>query len=292
MPINAGPEYFKAEEAYRNAKKREEKIEALEEMIRKLPKHKGTENVLAQLKRRLAKLKKETSGKAKSSSKSAIRKEGSAQVCVVGVTNSGKSSLLRALTNADVKVGDYEYTTKSPVVGMMDYYGVKIQLVEIPSTFSKSSIGIVNNCDLILILIDGTDDLEEQLNSLRNTVGKRRIGLKKTLTVVNKCDLQSHGKALCISAKTGEGMDELKDEVWSRLGLIRVYTKSPGDPRSKVPITLPIGSTVQDATKEIHKTILKNFKFARIFNKSKHSGKKVGLGYELSDLDVVEIHFQ
>jgi len=112
MPINAGPEYFKAEERYLSAKTREEKIAALEEMIRKLPKHKGTQTLLGQLKKRLAKLKKESSVRAKAKPKFIIRKEGSAQVCIVGLTNSGKSSLINALTNAKANVGDYPYTTK------------------------------------------------------------------------------------------------------------------------------------------------------------------------------------
>lgn len=118
---------------------------------------------------------------------------------------------------------------------------------------------------------------------------KNKIDSKKILITVSKSDLKKHN-ALCISAKKGEGLDKLKDEIWSRLGLIRVYTKSPGKPKAEKPLTLKIGSDVRDATKKVHKTILKDFKFARVFNKTKHSGQKVGLDYELADMDVVEIH--
>jgi small GTP-binding protein len=290
MPINAGVEYFKAEEKYRQAKTREEKIAALEEMISTAPKHKGAENLLAQLKQRLAKLKKESSSRAKSKPKFVIKKEGAAQVCIIGVTKSGKSSLLKALTNVDVEVADYEYTTTQPVVGMMDYKGVGIQLVEIPSTFDSDSLSIVRACNLALVLIDGSKEIEEQLSEVVEVMEKSRMDSKKILIAVNKCDIQSQHGALCISAETGEGLEKLKDEIWKRLDLIRVYTKSPDKKRADKPLTLPIGSTVKDAAKSVHKTILKGFRFARIFNDTKYSGQKVGLEYKLSDLDTVEIH--
>jgi len=290
MPINAGPEYFKAEERYLSAKTREEKIAALEEMIRKLPKHKGTQTLLGQLKKRLAKLKKESSVRAKAKPKFIIRKEGSAQVCIVGLTNSGKSSLINALTNAKANVGDYPYTTKLPEIGMMDYTGVGVQLVEIPSTFTPDVIAIVRTCDLALLLLDGTKDLMEQLKELTEIMDKNGLESKRILIVANKSDEKRHENVLHVSAKAGNGLQRLKEEIWSRLGLIRIYTKSPSGPKSEKPLTLRRGSTVRDATKEVHKTMLKNFKFARVFNKTKYSGRKVGLEYILSDLDIVEIH--
>ena len=289
MPVNAGPKYFKAEEKYLAAKSRDERIAALEEMIRELPKHKGTENVLAQLRRRLANLKKETVTQAKSKPKFVVKKEGAAQVCIIGKARSGKSSLLRALTNADVEVSDHGYTTVLPTVGMMDYEGIGIQLVEIPSTFDTDALALVQTCDLVLILLDGTLSIDSQLEEIIKVMESNRLEQKKLLITVNKADIGSR-KGLCISAKTGEGIDELKNEIWGRLGLMRVYTKSPNKPRIGKPLALPAGSTVRDVTKMVHKTMLKDFKFARIFNSAKHSGQKVGLDYRLSDLDTVEIH--
>lgn len=292
MPINAGPEYFKAEERYLSAKTREEKIAALEEMIRKLPKHKGTQKLLGQLKKRLAKLKKESSVRATAKPKFIIRKEGAAQVCIISVTNSGKSSLINALTNAKVKVADYPYTTKLPQVGMMDYTGIGLQLVEIPSTFTPDVISVVRTCDLVLFLLDGTKDLIEQLKELTEIMNKNGLESKKILIVANKSDEKADERenVLRVSAKTGDGLSELREKIWSRLGLIRIYTKSPGRSKAEKPLTLKPGSTVRDVTKEVHKSMLKDFRFARVFNKTKYSGRKVGLDYILSDLDVVEIH--
>jgi len=294
MPVNAGPEYFAAEKKYSEAKTKEEKIIALEEMIRAAPKHKSSEKLLRDLKKRLAKLKKElkkeTTARAKAKPKYIIRKEGAAQVCIIGLTNSGKSSLLHALTNANVKIADYPFTTKKPKVGMMDYAGVGIQLVEIPSTFTPDAIAIVRTCDLILILLDGTKDLEGQLNELTELLEKNGLESKRVLIAANKSDEKKNENVLHVSAKAGDGLLRLREEIWSRLGLIRIYTKSPGGLKSEKPLTLKSGSTVRDATKEVHKSMLKNFRFARVFNKTKYSRRKIGLDYVLSDLDVVEIH--
>lgn len=290
MPINAGPEYFKAEEKYLSAKTREEKIAALEDMIRKLPKHKGTQVLLGQLKKRLAKLKKESSVKAKARPKFVIRKEGAAQVCILGMTNSGKSSLINAMTNATTEVGDYEYTTKNPQVGMMDYTGVGIQLVEIPSTFAPDVMAIVRTCDLVIFLLDGSKDLKKQLEKLASVMERSGLCNKSLLIVSNKSDEKNNENVLQVSAKAGDGLKDLKREIWSRLDLIRVYTKSTKGERAEKPLTIKKGSTVKDVVKEVHKTMLKNFKFARVFNKTKFSGRKVGLDYVLSDLDTVEIH--
>ena len=99
MPVNAPAEYFKAEERFKSAKTREEKILALEEMVRLMPRHHGSEKALAQLKSRLAKLRKETS-KGGGAHKEGLKKEGEAQICIIGLANSGKSWLLSRLTKA------------------------------------------------------------------------------------------------------------------------------------------------------------------------------------------------
>ncbi len=294
MPVNAGPEYFAAEKKYSDAKTKKEKTVALEEMIRLAPKHKSSEKMLRNLRKRLSKLKKElkkeVATRAKAKPKFIIRKEGAAQVCILGLTNSGKSSLLRALTNAKAEIGDYPFTTKLPAVGMMDYTGVRVQLVEIPSTFTPDVVSIVRTCDLILILLDGTGNLEGQLEELTELLEKSGLESKRLLIVASKSDKKRNETVLHVSATTGDGLLRLKKEIWSRLGLIRVHTKSPDAPKADKPLTLKPGSTVRDVVKEVHKTMLKDFRFARVFNKTKHSGRKVGLDYVLSDLDVVEIH--
>ncbi|MEK6862484.1 MAG: GTPase, partial [Nanoarchaeota archaeon] len=140
MPVNPGQEYQVAERGYTEAKTVKEKIRALENMLKLAPKHKSAEKLLKQIKTNLAKYKrleereKEIKLKAKKSKyQISIKKEGAAQIVIVGLTNTGKSTLLNKLTNAKPLIAPYEFTTKKPEVGTMDYKGIKLQVVEFPA---------------------------------------------------------------------------------------------------------------------------------------------------------------
>jgi len=265
MPLNATVEYFKAEEKFLSAKTRDEKIFALEEMIRECPKHKGAENLLAQLKSKLSKLKSQTETKA-SRKGTAIKKDGDAQVCILGLTNSGKSSLLKKLTNAKPEISDVPFTTNKPEIGTMDYEGVKIQLIEIPSMFRRDHMSIVQNCDGIVIVYRN----EEEKNKIIEIIDKFRI--KKP-----------------ISYAEGEIID-IKKNIWNNLRLIRIYTKVNEKYDDNKPMVMKSGSTIRDAVFKLHKDFLKYFKFARVWGSTKFPGEKVGLKYILSDKDIIEIH--
>ena len=277
MPINAGQEYFAAEKRYSEAKTVDEKIKALELMIKAAPKHKGSENLLADLRKRLAKLKKEAVVSRKKSSKPRfiIRKEGSAQICLIGLPNSGKSSLLNSLTEAHALVAEYPYTTDKPEVGMMLYNDVQLQLIEIPSKFDRESMTLLHSCDMIVIVIDVTKNIEEQKFELVRILRNGNINRKKIIFVENKKQTN---------------LEQVKEKIWKGLDLIRVYTKSPNKPKAIPAVAMEKNSNVEDLTKRVHKDLMKGFKFAKIFNSTKFSGKKVGLEYKLHDNDVVEIH--
>lgn len=293
MPVNAGPEYFAAEKKYSEARTIEQKIDALHEMLRTVPKHKGTENLRADLRKRLSKLRKELVIERKKSHKPSfvIRKEGSARISIIGLTNSGKSTLLNSLTNTDVDVAEYPYTTKKPQVGMMLYNDLQFQLIEIPSTFSPESLNLVQSSDLIIVLLDAEQDADKQKDELMKLLKENRLDDKKMIFVKNKskvCGLDQ--SIVCIDAKSETGLDELKETIWKKLNLIKVYTKSPGNQKDVPALALGRRSTVKDLASEIHKDFIKTFKYARIFNSTKFSGRKVGLDYKLQDNDVVEIH--
>ncbi len=260
MPVNAPAEYFKAEEKFKSAKSKEEKIAALEEMIRLLPRHHGSENAHAQLKSRLAKLRKE--GEKKGARKVGISKEGDAQVCLIGLTNSGKSSLLAGLTNAKPVISEHEYTTTRPEVGMIDYSGIKIQLVEIPSTFDSEYLSIARSAELVVLVVKSA----EERNKIKKIVEDNLI----------------RTKAIFVSPFK-ENVASIKKKIWAALGLIIVYTK-----KAKTPMALPKGSTVKDFALRIHKDFVKNFRFARLWRGSRMI--QAGLRYRLEDNDVVEVH--
>ncbi|MBI4170531.1 MAG: TGS domain-containing protein [Candidatus Aenigmarchaeota archaeon] len=268
MPVNAPMEYYKAEEKFKSAKTREEKIAALEEMIRLLPKHHGSENAHAQLKSRLAKLKKE--GEKKGAKKSGIRKEGDAQICLLGFTNSGKSWLLSKLTSARPNISEHPFTTTKPEIGMMDYKGIKIQIVEIPATFDPSFMSIARTADAVLIVV--RDDNE-------------RIGLEEKLRD-NFIRTQ-----LVIANPLRERPEIIKEKIWSALDMIIVYTKAKGK-KAAIPMALPKGATLIQFAEKVHKDFVKNFRFARI-EREENKRKRIiqaGLNYPLADGDVVEIH--
>ncbi len=265
MPANLTVEFVKAQEKYRNAKSREEKIRALEEMLATLPKHKGTENMRAILKKKLSKLKKQSERKVKRKTFS-IPKEGDAQVCIIGFTQSGKSTLLSKLTNAKPKISSHPYTTTKPEIGTCDYEGVKIQIVEIPSTFKPMYMSVAQSCDGLILLRD-----EEELKKILS-----KFGIKKPFIVVDK----------------NEDVKKIKEKIWKMLNLIRVFCKELRKEPEKKPLVLKKGSTVLDVAKKLHKDFIKYFKFARVWGSSKYPGEKVGLDYELKDKDILEIHIK
>src|SRR3989344_13128 len=245
---------------YAQAKSREEKMAALEEMISLLPRHHGSENAHAQLKSRLAKMKKE--GEKKGATRVGIQKEGDAQVCLLGYTNSGKSQLLAAITDAKPEIAPYEYTTVKPEVGMMDWKGVKVQIIEIPSTFEPAYVSIARTAELIVLVIKNPK--EEKM--LREMLEDKFIRTKALTT-----------------DPRAEAPGSVKERIWKALGRVVIYTK-----QTNTPMSLLKGATVRDAAKIIHKDFIKNFRFARI--QRGRTLKQVGLDYALSDGDVIEIY--
>ncbi len=268
MPVNAPVEYYKAEEKFKSAKTREEKIAALEEMIRLLPKHHGSENAHAQLKSRLAKLKKE--GEKKGAKKAGIRKEGDAQICLLGFTNSGKSWLLSKLTSARPNISEHPFTTTKPEIGMMDYRGIKIQLVEIPATFDPSFMSIARTADAILLVVRDDNERVSLEEKLRDNFIRTQIVVANPLK---------------------ERPEIIKEKIWSALDMIIVYTKAKGK-KAATPMALQKGATLIQFAEKVHKDFVKNFRFARV--ERYENGKKrliqAGLNYQLADGDVVEIH--
>ncbi len=300
MPINASYEYINAEKKYLLAVTLDEKIACLEEMIRTAPKHKGSENLLAELKTRLKKLKEkqEKNKKVGKSSFKAIRKEGF-QVILLGFTNSGKSSLLARLTNAKPSISSNPFTTQETNIGTLEHQGIKAQIIDLPSIGSDSlDIGIINTADLILLVIEKLEDLDKISLYLARASGKK-------LMAINKSDLLSQEElrklqekikskklsALIISSLTGYGIEKLKETIFNSMNIIRVYTKEPHKSPTNIPIILPSESSVKDAAESIYKGFSLKIKETRITGpSSKFPNQKVGLSHQLKDKDIVEFH--
>lgn len=326
MPANLTPEFLAARERFHRAKTLEEKLDALQEMLATIPKHKGTEKMQADIKRRIAKLR-EQMEQARRSGKGGgpsyhVEREGAAQIALVGPPNSGKSSLLAALTNANPVIAPYPLSTFRPVPGMMEYEDVQIQLVDLPPITKEYTegwvYGIIRMADAVALCLDlSNPDWEKEAEEVMELLKARHIVLssgptrqvdwrvveKRTVAVGLKVDLAGESAELfklwaegrfpsiCVSTATKEGLEDLRALFFKASGIVRIYTKKPGQPPDfSKPYTIREGATVLDVVKEIHKDFVKRLKYVRLWGSGRFQGQQVPLDHVVQDKDVVEIH--
>ncbi|MFO7836146.1 MAG: GTPase [Candidatus Thorarchaeota archaeon] len=200
MPTNVSPKFDAQRKVYEQENNLEQKIKELEKLISLLPRHKGAENMRGHYRRKLARLKDELekkreqeklrrSGKAE---EGAVRKEGAGQVCLLGMANSGKSSIINAVTNADFDVADYPFTTPKPTPAMLELEDINIQLVELPGVFEGSyesdmgrkSLAVARNADCIAIIIDLSRDVSTQMEIIKHELDRAGIRLNREPSAV------------------------------------------------------------------------------------------------------------
>jgi ribosome-interacting GTPase 1 len=329
MPANLPPQYLKVEDEYRNATTPEKRLEKLRELFRLLPKHKGTEKLQSDLKQKISELKGEQE-RGKAGTKRAqwshhVSREGAGQVTLIGPPNAGKSTLLAALTNAHPEIASYPYTTRAPQPGIMIWEDVPVQLVDLPAFSPETSepwlAHVIRSADAALLVADlAADNVAEAALDVieglerRHTelVGELSYGVDdesirhvKTLMTAAKLDADGATDRLdvvrdlfsprfpvvAVSAQTGEGLETLRAATYHLLGVLRVYTKVPGKPADRTrPFTLPIGSTIQDLAREIHRDFEHSVRSARIWGVGVFDGQAARRDHELHDGDVVELH--
>ncbi|GMV97731.1 MAG: TGS domain-containing protein [Phycisphaerae bacterium] len=329
MPANLTPDYQRADQRYREATTPAEKLAALEEMLRTLPKHKGTEKMQADLKRKISEARESMAAARKSGGGRDpfhLPRQGAGQVLLIGAPNVGKSALVGAMTAAPVKVADFPFSTHEPVPGMAHYEDVPIQLVDTPPVTREHAAagfwGAVHNADLVAPVVNvGADSLIEDAETVLDLLRERRMRLvsapvlppvepdsplpKRGLLIANGVDLPGAGdnldllrdlaggelKVVGVSAVSGENLDELLKAFFDLLHVVRVYAKPPGKPPDKsAPFLLPVGSTVLDLAGRIHKDVAARFKHARVWGDGVFPGQQVHHDHVLHDKDVIEIH--
>ncbi|MFZ3138124.1 MAG: GTPase [Thermodesulfovibrionales bacterium] len=181
MPANLPPEYFEAEKRFKQASASSEKITALEDLISTIPKHKGTDKLRADLRRKLSQLRKDVISKKKGGRGDlyVVQKEGASQMAIVGFPNSGKSSILACLTNANPVIAEYPLSTLTPLPGMMPFEDIQIQLVDLPPIGNESTdgrvSGILRYTDALLLILDISDDPEIQAELLIEQLQRWKI---------------------------------------------------------------------------------------------------------------------
>lgn len=328
MPANLTPDYLAAEARFRAAESSEDKLAALEEMYATIPKHKGTEKLQADIRRRISKLrdKEKQAKKGKHYDEFHVDKQGAGQIALLGPPNSGKSALLDRLTGAEPEVADYPHTTRRPLPGMMQFEDILIQLVDLPPVSAEYAegevIGLARNSDAVALVVDASDDaLLDHIEEIRAQLAKSRtvlvgegtpeqdyaagIAARPALIVANKVDLagaqgnidvlreyySAEFEILPVSAETGESIEPLRRALFDCLGIIRVYTKVPGKPPDlDKPFTLEKGSTLIDFAATVHKDFVVRLRMAKAWGKDILDGAQIGKDHVLQDGYVVELH--
>jgi ribosome-interacting GTPase 1 len=357
----------------------EDKIHKIEEEIKKTPYNKATSHHIGKLKAKLSQLREESFKRASAGTKGRgfhIKKTGDSTVALVGFPSVGKSTILNQITNADSKIGAYEFTTLEVIPGVMEYRGAQIQIFDIPGIISGASHGkgrgreilsVARNSDLVVLILDifQPQHLELILEELQSigirpnqhspdvTVKRRKLGginLASTvplyhldevtirsilneygihsadvliredvtmdrfidsldssinyiplLLVVNKIDLVDQiyldkiqkrlPDALYIAAGKQINIDQLKEEIFNRLELIRIYLKPQGQKADmEEPLIVRKGSTIEDVARRLHRDFVRNFRHAKVWGDSvKFPGQKVGQDHILQDKDILRI---
>lgn len=325
MTANLTPQYLDAEERYKRASSPEERLSALEEMYALLPKHKGTEKLQAELKKKIsaAKIDIHQQKSPKRHDPSSIPREGAGRLVLAGPTNGGKSSLLQALTNAQPEIGDWTFTTRLPEQGMVPWEDIQFQLIDLPAIsreYMESWVmNVVRSTGLLLLVFDhSSPGVLEEIEETEALLRENKIYLTPpeeemlrgglvlpALLLLNKMDLPggpanagvikeffgSRYEILPVSARDGQGLEQLKLRFFEMLSLVRVYSKLPGKPPDTgKPFVLKKGSTLEDFCGLVHHDFVEQLKFARVWGSETFDGQRVNRDYTLIDRDVIELH--
>ena len=329
MPANLTPDYLEAEQRYREAKTPQEELTALEEMLRTIPKHKGTAKIQADLKRKISqakdvvKIPKKATGAV---DPFAIPRQGAGQVILIGTPNTGKSSIVGSLTKATVKIAEWPFSTPLPVPGMCHHEDVPIQLIDTPPlTVEQAPTGLagaVHAADAIVIVLDASaGSVLEDAEACINFVKARKLiptadpnptmpedpaepKPKRCLILANKYDLPGSSDNIQMlreffdigitikpcSVTTGDGVRDLPKDLFGLLHVMRVYAKPPGKPADmEQPFILKVGHNVLDMAGVVHRDLPEKLKSARVWGTGVHDGQQVQRDHVLHDKDVVEL---
>ncbi|HEX2043449.1 MAG TPA: TGS domain-containing protein [Acidimicrobiales bacterium] len=330
MPANLSPEYKSAEAEFRRCRNPEDRLRWLREMLRTVPKHKGTEHLQADIKTRIKELTEELAGPKKGGARTAlpttVRPEGAAQVALVGPPNTGKSSLHARLTGSHAAIGRYPFTTELPLPGMLPYEDVAFQLVDLPPVCRQHPVGwlagALRSSDACLLVTDLSEPTcVDDVAEVHEVLAERKIVLTgdwpaeesddafalrlSTLLVASKCDLMSEldddlavfeelsgfrYPCVAVSAVSGEGLDRLGPFLFKRLGVVRVYTKPPG---GRPNLSRPFTVRRGQTVGDVARLIHKDLAEGLRFARlwrDHFDGRQVGRDHPVEDGDVIELH--
>ena len=243
-----------------------------------------------------------------------VRREGAAQVALVGAPNAGKSSLLQALSDIQIKTGDYAFTTLRPVPALTRIGGVLVQLVEIPGLIEgahedrgggRALLGVLRNADAI-VYCRSASELPSSLDVVLGEVAAAGIEKRAVLALTKADELsaaeleravgdacgespQAVEAVVPVSVLDDESLDRLRETIWGLTGLIRVWPRRDGRADDE-PFALPTGATVAELADRIHHEVGRSCTGGRVWGTSaRFDGQRVGRSHVLADGDVVEV---
>ena len=238
----------------------------------------------------------------------AVRREGAAQICLVGPPNVGKSSILQALSEIQIKTGDYPFTTLRPIPALTRIGGVLVQLVEIPGLIEganddrgggRALLGVLRSADAIIYCTRADSDPEE----LRPVLAEVTLaGIDRpAFLAATRADEAGEGsvermraafpdlEVVPVSVLDEASLEALRDAAWRLTGLIRIYLRTMGETDPE-PLALDPGSTVETVADWVHHDLAATFTGARVWGPSaRFDGQRVGRDHAVLDGDVVEI---
>ena len=227
----------------------------------------------------------------------AVRREGAAQIAFVGPPTAGKSSLLQALSNIQIKTGDYAFTTTRPVPALTRIGGVLVQLVEIPGLIEganedrgggRALLGVLRNADAI-VFCHAADRRPAELDVVRREVAAAGIELPAIVAATKSDEAAPFAhpelRVVPVSVLDDESLERFREELWALTGLVRVHLRDGGDP-----VALRPPATVADVARTIHHELERECRGALVWGPSaRFPGQRVGRAHELADGDSVEI---
>jgi ribosome-interacting GTPase 1 len=304
-------------------------------MLRAIPKHKGTDHLQADLRKRIKELTAELAGPKKGGARTApqtfVHPEGAGQLAFIGPPNVGKSALHARLTGSHAAAEPYPFTTQYPQPGMFPHADIAFQLVDLPPVAREHAVPWLANslqsADGCLFVVDvGRPGCVEEVLAVQEILGERRVFLSPrwpsdrdfeeaedpfskllpTVLVASKADQVDHVRdelmvleeltglfvpVLSVSSVTGAGLEQLGEWLFEQLGVVRVYSKKPGERASDgKPYTVRRGATVLDVARLVHRDIAESLKYARLFRHDSREGRQVGRDHPVEDGDVLELH--
>lgn len=343
------------------------KISSVEKELHDTPYDKSTQFHHGVLKAKLSRLKdmleEKITGGAGGGVGYAIKHSGDASVVLVGLPSVGKSTLLNAITNAESKVGNYDFTTLGVVPGMMEYKGIKIQILDLPGIiegaasgkgFGRKVLSVIRASDLVVLMTDvkraewltkiktemenagvrlntkppkmhvhkvgkgavqiidpfggldkeqaievtkelGFDNVVVQLGEKITSIDRYIDGLSKTriyiplVEVITKVDTVRNFKkegVILMCAEKGQGIEEFKELVWKRLGLVRVYLKRErtGEADKAEPLIMKHGATLKDVLRKISTQMSEDITRAFVWGKeARFPGQEVSFKFQVFD---------